>query len=91
MVIIASLQEQWLVAMQNHVSKSQFKARALEMLRTVETTGEPLVITDHGRPSVEVRPFRAAQEDALVRLKCSVVSYSNPTDSVGEDDWEVMK
>ena len=76
--------------MQNHVSKSQFKARALEMLRAVEATGESLVITDHGRPSIEVRPFREAQEDARARLKGSVISYINPMESVGADDWEVL-
>ena len=84
------LQVQLLTTMQNHVSKSQFKARALEMLRAVEATGEPLVITDHGRPSIEVRPFRETQEDARARLKGSVVSYINPMESVGEDDWEVL-
>ena len=60
------------------------------MLRAVEATGESLVITDHGRPSIEVRPFREAQEDARARLKGSVVSYINPMESVGADDWEVL-
>jgi antitoxin (DNA-binding transcriptional repressor) of toxin-antitoxin stability system len=35
----------------NRVSKSQFKARALEFFRQVETTGEPLIVTDHGEPN----------------------------------------
>ena len=34
------------------VSKSQFKAHALELFRQIEASGEPLVITDHGRPTL---------------------------------------
>jgi len=32
------------------------KAHALELLRRVEATGEPLIITDRRRPVPEVRP-----------------------------------
>ena len=39
------------------VSKSQFKAHALELFRQIEASGEPLVITDHGRPVPEVRSY----------------------------------
>ena len=84
------LQVQLLTTMQNHVSKSRFKARALEMLRAVEATGEPLVITDHGRPSIEVRPFRETQEDARARRKGSVGSYITPRESGGEDDGDLL-
>jgi len=31
------------------VTKSKLKARMLEYFREVERTGEPLVVTDHGR------------------------------------------
>ncbi len=33
------------------VSKSRFKAQALELFHQVESSGEPLVVTDHGRPT----------------------------------------
>ena len=38
-------------------SKSEFKAKALEYFRLVEETGDPIVITDRGTPTIEVRPF----------------------------------
>ena len=38
------------------ISKSNFKAKALEIFRQVEASGEPVVITDHGEPKLEVRP-----------------------------------
>jgi len=70
------------------VSKSQFKAKALEYLRHVEATGEPVVITDNGRPTVEVRRFRSDRRSPLERLNGTVVEYEAPTESVGAGDWE---
>ena len=72
------------------VSKSEFKAKALELLRRVEATGEPVVITDNGRPTVEVRRFRSDQRPPLERLRGSVVQYMSPTEPVGEKDWEAL-
>jgi antitoxin (DNA-binding transcriptional repressor) of toxin-antitoxin stability system len=72
------------------VSKSQFKARALEYLRQVEATGEPVIITDNGRPTVEVRRFHADHRSPLERLRGSVIEYKSPTEPVGEDDWEAL-
>jgi len=70
------------------VSKSQFKAKALEYLRHVEATGEAVVITDNGRPTVEVRRFRSDRRSPLERLKGTVVEYEAPTEPVGAGDWE---
>ena len=54
--------------METQVTKSQFKAKALELLRKIERTGEPVVVTDHGKPAVEVRPYQARRRDPLARL-----------------------
>jgi antitoxin (DNA-binding transcriptional repressor) of toxin-antitoxin stability system len=74
------------------VSKSRFKARALELFRQVETSGEPLVVTDHGRPTLEVRPYRPAQPaaDPLEELRGSVLRFDDPFAPVGENDWEAL-
>jgi antitoxin (DNA-binding transcriptional repressor) of toxin-antitoxin stability system len=45
--------------MLQQVSKPQFKAKALELFRMVEASGETLVVTDHGDPKLEVRPFHS--------------------------------
>ncbi len=74
--------------MKMQVSKSQFKAKALEMFREVESTGESVIVTDHGSPTIEVRPYRKMERGPLEVLKGSVIEYSNPTNPVGEDDWE---
>jgi prevent-host-death family protein len=74
------------------VSKSLFKAQALELLRQVEASGEPLVVTDHGRPTLEVRPYRPARAaaDPLEELCGSVLRFDDPFAPVGENDWEVL-
>jgi PHD/YefM family antitoxin component YafN of YafNO toxin-antitoxin module len=40
----------------NRVSRSEFKAKALEFFRQIEATGESAIVTDHGKPAFEVRP-----------------------------------
>lgn len=70
------------------VSKSEFKTCALELFRQVESSGQSLIITHHGEPSLEIRRYRAAKRSPLKLLRGSVVSYVGPTAPVGEDDWE---
>ncbi len=70
------------------VSKSKFKARALEYFRQVERTGCGLIVTDHGRPVLRIVPYREDPSAALVELRDSVVRYDAPTEPVGAEDWE---
>ncbi|NPT54956.1 type II toxin-antitoxin system Phd/YefM family antitoxin [Paraburkholderia elongata] len=75
----------------NLVSKSEFKAKALELFRQVEASGESLIVTDHGKPALEVRPYRGVERSPLDVLRGSVVRYDNPTAPIGEDDWEATQ
>lgn len=77
--------------MESKISKSQFKARALELFREIESTGESLVVTDHGRPALEVRLYRSKERDPLEVLRNSVITYINPTEPVGDDMWEAAR
>ena len=43
-----------IVVMNESISKTRFKARALEYFREVERSGRELVITDRGRPVVKL-------------------------------------
>jgi len=47
------------------ISKAQFKPKVLAWLRQVEETGEDLVITDHGRPSVRIVPAGLASLETV--------------------------
>ena len=71
-----------------YISKSKFKAHALEVLRNIEQSGESRIITDHGKPTLEVRKLREQNTDPLTRLKSSVIKYDSATEPVGDDDWE---
>jgi antitoxin (DNA-binding transcriptional repressor) of toxin-antitoxin stability system len=74
----------------NQVSKSEFKAKALEFFRQVEASGESVVITDHGKPALEVRPYRSNARQPLDVLRGSVVRYIDPTSPV-DVDWEAAQ
>jgi len=75
------------------VSKTQFKAHALALFREIEASGDPVVITDHGRPALVVRPYRpqeAGAPEALLALRGTVIHYEDPLEPVATDDWEVL-
>jgi hypothetical protein len=71
-----------------HVSKSEFKARALEYFRAVEASGDAMIVTDNGQPRVEIRRYQADERSPLERLRGSIVEFKDPTRPVAEDDWE---
>ena len=73
------------------VSKSEFKTKALEFFRQVEASGQSVIVTDHGKPVLEVRPYRGMERDPLDVLRGSVVRYENPTAPVAVDDWEAAR
>lgn len=73
------------------VTKSQFKAHALEFLRRVEASGEHLIVTDHGKPTLEIRRYRNRERPPLEVLEGSVVRYEDPTEPVGENDWDALR
>jgi prevent-host-death family protein len=72
------------------VSKSQLKSQLLAYLRKVEKEKKPLVITHEGKPVLKVSPYKQDPQQVLQSLKGSVISYVNPTQPVGENDWEIL-
>lgn len=77
--------------MNKQVSKSQFKAKALELFRQVETSGEPLIVTDHGQPKLEVRRYRPSVPTPLDVLRGSLLRYDDPMDPVGVEEWDASR
>jgi prevent-host-death family protein len=69
--------------MDNAISKSKFKPRALKYFRYVEQTGQELIITDHGKPSLKTVPYSEAPLESLKALRNSVFKYEDPTAPVG--------
>lgn len=75
------------------VSKSQFKAQALEFLRTVEEKKQPLIITHNKKPVVKVLPFKEEDpEDVLKSLRGTLKYYKDPFEpAIDPNDWEANK
>jgi prevent-host-death family protein len=76
--------------MEQIVSKSKFKPQALEYFRQVEESGEPLIITDRGKPVLKILPYGKEPLKGLEALRDSVVKYNKPLEPVGLDDWEQL-
>ncbi|MEB3318162.1 MAG: type II toxin-antitoxin system Phd/YefM family antitoxin [Cyanobacteriota bacterium] len=75
------------------VSNSHFKAHARQLFREIEATGQPLVVTDHGRPTLEIRPCRPADltpVDPRKELRGSVLRFDDPFAPVAEGDWDAL-
>ena len=68
--------------MPKRVSKSEFRARAFELLRRVESSGQSVILTDRGRPTLELRPYQADARDPLDTLRGTLLRYDNPMDPV---------
>lgn len=82
------------------MTKSKLKARMLEYFREVERTGVPLVVTDHGREVLEIRPLGAPRgvtpEEVLARYRAGSGSGILPAEEelispLPLEDWEVLR
>lgn len=75
------------MALNMKVSKSYFKAHALELLRRVGASGEPLILSDRGRLVLEIRPYRG--EEVRKRLRGTLLRYEQTTEPADEP-WEAL-
>jgi len=66
------------------IPAGKFKAECLGLLDEVEATGEPLVVTKHGRPVAKIVPVEA---DEPVSLLGSVRFIGDVVEPVGEE-WD---
>jgi len=70
------------------LSKTEFKAHALEVLREIEQSGEPRIITYHGKPTIEIRKLRQTAVSPQEKLKGTVLKYEAFDEPIGVDDWQ---
>ena len=77
--------------MEEMVSKSKFKPRALKYFREIEKTGKELIISNRGKPVLKIVPYTENTEVALKALRDTVVKYDGPTEPVGLEDWNALK
>jgi len=75
--------------MQQQISKSNFKAHALEIMREIESSGNNAVITSHGKACLVIKPYKESKKSPFDILKGSVISYTDATQPIAEDEWEL--
>lgn len=76
------------VLIMEKISKTEFKGHALEVMRDIEKNGQPRIITDHGRPTLEIRKLRQQKVAPLELLRDTIIKYEAATAPVADDDWE---
>jgi prevent-host-death family protein len=70
---------------------SKFKARCIELIKRVQETGEPLVVTRRGKPLAQVMPIQDSGESAVklgTKLGDAHIK-GNLVQSSSCDDWEM--
>jgi prevent-host-death family protein len=72
------------------IAKSEFKPKAFEYFRIVESTGEEILITDHGKPVLKISKYSDSDNDILESLKGAVTHYAEPLKPVAVEDWEAL-
>jgi prevent-host-death family protein len=67
-----------------------FKAHCLTVMKDVQATGEPVIITKRGTPVVKVVPV-AAQKNSLFGFMAGKVKIVGDIESPIPVEWEVNK
>ncbi|HRJ44013.1 MAG: hypothetical protein KJZ86_27840 [Caldilineaceae bacterium] len=70
------------------ISKTQLKARMLQIFRELEESGEELIVTDRDRPVLRVVPFRprTTVEDVFADIYGQIEFFEDPN-APTSDDW----
>ena len=61
--------------MEKRISKATFKAKACELFRQVEAMGETIIVTSHGKPTIEVRRYTSARNNPIDLLRAGIVYF----------------
>lgn len=74
-----------------NLTKTAFKAHALEHLRNVQSTKRPLIIAERGKPVLKVVPYAEDFEAELTKFRGLLLRYDAPTEPVGVEDWALVR
>ena len=74
------------------VSKGVLKAKMLAYFRQVETTGEPLIVTDHRKPVLKVEPIRPRLSlvEAFADVQGKLIADADDLMTPETDEWEEL-
>ncbi len=71
---------------------SEFKAKCIQLLKMVNETGRPLLVTLRGKPIARVEPVRTSPKDQiqLGRMKDTLQIKADIVHSDTTTDWEAV-
>jgi prevent-host-death family protein len=75
-------------ALDAHDQASEFKAKCLKLMDEVAETGEPLVVTNHGKPIAQLGPAVRKRKSLCGLHKGQIEILSDIIEPV-DLDWEV--
>ena len=61
--------------MERRISKAVFKTKACELFRQVEMLGEKVIVTDHGKPTIEIRRYIDGSKTPLDVLRAGIARF----------------
>jgi prevent-host-death family protein len=71
------------------ITVTKFKAHALGILRGIAETGESVVVTNRGKPLVEVSPCKSGRKKFKPGHLAGTITYKGDIVSpLGEEMWE---
>jgi prevent-host-death family protein len=74
------------------IQASQFKAHCLALMDEVAATGEPLLITKHGKPIAELKPHRPPRAKSLIGLhRGQVKILGDIVAPAYQGEWDALK
>lgn len=74
------------------VSKSEFKAKALEYMRYVQQSNQSIIVTDMGNPVIQIQAFQPKIKTDPYAYYCgSVLKYVGPNKPLDLEDWGNLK
>ena len=80
--------------MAKSIAASEFQAKCLRIINVMGEDGEPVTITNRGRPVAVLSPVRPEGEDRSIigAMKGSVLSYDDPfLPALHPADWNAAR
>jgi antitoxin (DNA-binding transcriptional repressor) of toxin-antitoxin stability system len=71
------------------MSKTKLKAHMLKVFREIERSGEPLIVTDRGKPTLRIEPIQRKRsvEEVFGHLR-GKVHFTGDPDEPTAGEWE---
>ena len=80
--------------MSKTIAASAFQAKCLRIINEMVEDGEPVTITNRGRPVAVLSPVRpeSAEQSIIGAMKGSVLAYDDPFQPAAEPaDWNAVR